>query len=93
MADAITRLTEYLAAAGTMQATHKGTPHTANDKPLNLSDLARVLAVATVPPNVVRAVQHFRTLADMHLNETIVADCDAWLDNIAALRGATETGE
>jgi hypothetical protein len=55
--------------------------------------LARVLAVATVPPNVLRAVQHFRALADMQLNETVVADCDAWLAAVAALRGATETGE
>ena len=46
MADALERLKEYAAAAETMQRTHNGTPHAANGKPLHLTDLARVLAVA-----------------------------------------------
>jgi hypothetical protein len=46
MSDALERLKEYAEAAGAMQRTHNGTPHAANEKPLRLSDLGRVIAVA-----------------------------------------------
>lgn len=84
---ALERVKEYADAADTMTATHKGTPHTANDKPLTLADLRALVAVVEAVDSALPALEQYADELGA-LNE--ILEHGQVLRLLAALRAATE---